>query len=133
MVSRNIRGQEHDSIVFLNDMAVLPPAMVSGVNIWTVSGSKFVGQVIANSGSSTTGANIDSPLFSGTAGFLGAVQFSGTAAFAGTTTFSGTVNLNGALTTTKTNTAATSGPYAPLGYISINISGNTVKVPFFTV
>ena len=92
LVSYNVRAQDHDGIVLVNDLTVLPPAIVSGVNIWTVSGSKFAGSVDGS-------------------GF----------------------NVTGPLSTTKTNTAATSGPYAPLGYVTIQVSGNAVKVPFFTV
>jgi hypothetical protein len=97
MVSYNVRGQGHDAIVFLNDIAVLPPAMVSGINIWTVSGSKFTGTLDVNGGSS--GMSVDGPI-----------------------------------TTTATITASHSGSnFAPLNWLTIQVSGQSVKVPFFAV
>jgi len=46
-------------------------------------------------------------------------------------TLPGYVNLTGPMASGKTDTATNSGFFAPLGYITMQVSGNPVKIPYF--
>jgi hypothetical protein len=129
MVIYKVKEGSNDQVTFVNDITVLPPAQISGVIANLSSGSVFTGQAALLSGSTNAGTR--ATLLSGSTSDT--ITFSGTSAFLGTLRVSGTFDIAGTIGTTRTITAANSGPFAPLGFITVLVSGNSVKLPFFTV